>query len=449
MKSTLTRRRFLRNSTAATTGLLVLPNVRRAFAYEANSKLRVAGIGVGGQGRSDLDNIANCDAEIVALCDVDHARAGDIFRKHPRAKVFKDFRRMLDEMEKEIDAVVVATPDHTHAVAAVAAMKRGKHVYCEKPLTRTVQEARVMRETAAKHRVVTQMGNQGSAEHGLRRAVELVWQGTIGEVREAHLWFDGGNGPQKRPTEKVPVPETLDWDLWLGPARERPYNPCYLPASWRGWRAFGSGIVGDFGCHTGNLMFRALRLQELWNPAEGTKAKKTIIRIESKPSEIDDEGYPTSMVSTVDLPARRELPPLKLHVYAKEKPPEDLLLGHPRGAWGDLLVGSKGSIYSDNPWNTTFVLLPKEKFLSIKAGPPQTLPVSPGHHREWVEACKGNGKTFSGFEIGGPLTELMQLVNASTLIEDAIDYDTISGQVINSSKANDLMHRQYRAGWVL
>ncbi len=196
-------------------------------------------------------------------------------------------------------------------------------------------------------------------------------------------------------------------------------------------------------------MFRALHLQELWNPAEGTKAKKTIIRIESKPSEIDDEGYPTSMVSTVDLPARRELPPLKLHVYAKEKPPEDLLLGHPRGGWGDLLVGSKGSIYSDNPWNTTFVLLPKEKFLSIKAGPPQTLPVSPGHHREWVEACKGNGKTFSGFEIGGPLTELMQLLNASTLIEDAIDYDTISGQVINSSKANDLMHRQYRAGWVL
>src|SRR5256885_1832251 len=228
----LTRRNFLQRSAIAGAGLLILPNPRNAFAYAANNKLRVAAIGSGGQGQSDLENIANCEAEIVALCDVDHARAADTFRKYPKAKVFKDFRKMLDEMEKEMDAVLVATPDHTHAVAAVAAMKRGKHVYCEKPLTRTVHEARVMRETAAKQKVVTQMGNQGSAENGLRRAVELVWQGTIGEVREAHLWFDGGNGPQKRPTENVPVPATLDWNLWLGPAEERPYNPCYLPASW-------------------------------------------------------------------------------------------------------------------------------------------------------------------------------------------------------------------------
>src|SRR5712671_5607500 len=222
MKS-LSRRNFLKTSTATGAGLLILPNSRLAFAYEANNKLRVAAIGIGGQGRSDLDTISNCDAEIVALCDVDHVRAGDIYQKHPQAKVFKDFRRMLDEMDNGIDAVLVATPDHTHAVAAVAAMKRGKHIYCEKPLTRTVHEARVMRETAAKHKVVTQMGNQGSAEHGLRRGVELVWDGTIGEVREAHVWFDGGNGPQKRPTTSPPVPATLDWDQWLGPAAERPY----------------------------------------------------------------------------------------------------------------------------------------------------------------------------------------------------------------------------------
>ena len=304
-----------------------------------------------------------------------------------------------------------------------------------------------MRETAAKHKVVTQMGNQGSAEHGLRRGVELVWDGTIGEVREAHLWFDGGNGPQKRPTTTVPVPSTLDWDLWLGPAPERPYDPCYAPAAWRSWRAFGSGIVGDFGCHTGNLLFRALRLVELWDPK--VAGKRSIIRVEAKPSEIDQEGYPTSLRATVDLGARGALPPVKLHVYAKEKPSEDLMLGHPQGGWGDLLVGAKGSIYSSNPWNTTFVLLPKEKFESIKAGRPQTLPVSIGHHREWVEACKGNGKTFSGFEIGGPLTELMQLVNAATLVEGPVEYDTISGKVINSSSANSLMHREYRRGWVL
>jgi predicted dehydrogenase len=306
-----------------------------------------------------------------------------------------------------------------------------------------------MRLTALEHKVVTQMGNQGSAENGLRRAVELVWGGTVGEVREAHVWFDGGNGPMKRPADQPTVPETLSWDLWLGPAPLRPYNPCYLPASWRGWRAFGSGIVGDFGCHTGNLMFRALRLEQLWNPPVGAKPKKTVIRVQAKPSEVDQEGYPTSMVSVVDLPARGVLPPVKLTLYAMEKPAESLMLGHPRGGWGDLLVGSKGSIYSDCPWNTRFVLLPKEKFQSVKAGPPQNLPVANGHHREWVEACKGNGKTFSGFDIGGPLTELMQLVNLATLVEGPIEYDTLSGKVLNSKSAGALIHQPYRKGWSL
>jgi hypothetical protein len=356
---------------------------------------------------------------------------------------------MFDERGNQIDAVLVATPDHTHAVAAITAMKHGEHVYCEKPLTRTVHEARLMRQTAARQKVVTQMSNQGSAENGLRRAVELVWAGTIGEVREAHVWFDGGNGPLKRPADSPPIPESLDWDLWLGPAPERPYNPCYLPASWRGWRAFGSGIVGDFGCHTGNLMFRALHLDELWNPPSERKLKKIVIRVEAKPSEVDQEGYPSGMIATIDLPERGKLLPVKLKVYAKEKPSEELLLGGARGAWGDLLVGSKGSIYSDCPWNTRFVLFPKDKFQEIKAGPPQTIPASIGHHREWVEACKGNGKTFSAFEIGGPLTELMQLVNLATLVEGPVEYDTLSGRVLNSTTAQQLVHREYRKGWVL
>src|SRR5438067_12260981 len=333
MQNGLTRRNFLRASVFSGGGFLLLRDSKLAFAYETNNKLSVAGIGIGGQGRSDLDNIAGCGAEIIALCDVDQARAGDIFQKHPQAKAWRDFRRMFDAMDKQIDAVVVATPDHTHAVAAVAAMKRVKHVYCEKPLTRTVHEARVMRQTAAKHKVITQMGNQGSSENGLRRSVELVWGGAIGEVREAHVWFDGGNGPPKRPSEQPPVPTTLYWDLWLGPAQQRPYAPCYLPANWREWRAFGSGIVGDFGCHTGNLMFRALRLEELWETAP-PEAKQTIIRVESKPSEIDPEGYPGSLISTIDIPARGELAPVKLHVYTREKPPRELLLGFRRGTWG-------------------------------------------------------------------------------------------------------------------
>lgn len=443
------RRDFLRGSSLGIAGFLLLQNSRSAFTYAANSKLNVAGIGVGGQGRGDLDNIATAGSEIVALCDVDQARSADTFKKYSRAKPFKDFRVMLDQIAGEIDAVVVATPDHTHAVAAVAAMQRQKHVYCEKPLTRTVYEARVLRQAAVKYGVVTQMGNQGSAEKRLRRGVELVWGNVIGEVREAHVWFDGGNGPMKRPLETPAIPRSLDWNLWLGPVEERPYHPSYLPATWRSWRAFGSGIVGDFGCHTGNLMFRALHLEQLWNwPAE-TKPDKIILRVEAHPSEVDAEGYPSSMRAVYDLPARGDLPPVKLTVWAKEKPSEALLLEYPRGGWGDLLIGSKGSIYSDDPWNTRYVLLPESKFDNYQGGPPESLPRTSGHHKEWVEACKGVGQTFSSFQMGGPLTELMQLANLASLVPGPIDYDTVSGRILNSDAAAQLLHRPYRSGWVL
>jgi hypothetical protein len=448
MKSSLNRRRFLSKSATAGAGLLILSNSRLAFAYDANSKLNIAGIGVGGQGRGNLDAFHRLGNNLVALCDVDTKRAGDIYQKHPDAKPYQDFRRMFDEMEKKIDAVLVATPDHTHAVAAVAAMKLGKHVYCEKPLTRTVHEARVMRETAERYKVVTQMGNQGSAENRLRRAVELVWGGVIGEVREAHVWFDGGNGPMKRPTDTPPVPEGLDWDLWLGPAPERPYSPAYVPAAWRSWRAFGSGIVGDFACHTANIMFRALHLEQLWDKSKNSGGK-VVIRLQAWPSEMDQEGYPRSVKVVMDLPARGELPPVKLTVYAKEKPSEDMLLGYKRGGWGDLLVGSKGSLYSENPWNANYVLLPETQFEGFKGGPPESLPRVKGHQWEWIEACKGNGNTFSGFEIGGPLTELAQLANLATLVEGPIEYDTLSGKILNSTPASNLLHREYRKGWVL
>jgi hypothetical protein len=449
MKLGTPRRHFLRQTTVAGSAWLILRNSRLAFAAEANDKLNVAGIGVSGQGGGNIDNVAGLGQNIVALCDVDHAYAADTFKKYPQAKVFKDFRRMLDELGKGIDAVVVSTPDHTHAVAAVAVMQHGKPVYCEKPLTRTVREARVMRETALRTGVVTQMGNQGSAEPKLRRAVELVWGGVIGEVREAHVWFDGGNGPLTRPSDRPSVPATLDWDLWLGPAEERPYNKCYLPASWRGWRAFGSGIVGDFGCHTGNIMFRALHLERLWNFAGGTKPGKVVIRVEAKPSEVNQEGYPASMRAVLELPARGELPPVKLTLYAKERPAEALMLGYPQAGWGDLLVGSKGSIYSDCPWNTRYVLLPENRFDDFKGGPAESLPRANGHHREWVDACKGRGKTFSPFEMGGPLTELLQLANLATLVEGPIEYDTVTGRVLNSARADQLVHREYRKGWTL
>ncbi len=441
------RRGFLRRTALGGAGLLILSHARSAYAYDANAKLNLAIIGCGGRGRDSLNAVAKAGESIVALCDVDENEAAVAFKQFPDVRRFKDFRRLFDAMGTEIDAVIVATPDHTHAVAAAAAIRRGKHVYCEKPLTRTVHEARVLRHLADKHKVVTQMGNQGSASDGVRRSVELAWSGAIGEIREAHLWFPDGNGPHTRPPERPPVPASLDWDLWLGPVEHRPYHPSYAPKAWRGWRAFGSGIVGDFGCHTGNILFRALKLEQLWDPSVAGKPR--VIRVEALPSERNLEGYPRTMQVLVDLPAHGEQPSVRLTLNAGSRPSPDLMLGYPQGKWGDLLVGSKGSIYSDNPWNNNFVLLPETQFEGVKHGPPQILPRGRDHVREWTEACKGNGTTFSSFAIGGPLTELMQLINLSTLFEAALDYDPIGGRIVNARAANAMLHRKYRKGWSL
>jgi predicted dehydrogenase len=270
----------------------------------------------------------------------------------------------------------------------------------------------------------------------------------LGEVRQAHVWFDGGNGPQTRPADAPPVPSTLDWDLWLGPAESRAYHPAYLPGSWRAWRAFGSGIVGDFGCHTGNIMFRALKLEQLWVPGAVPPAEATI-RFQAWPSEADVEGYPRSMRAVFDFPAREGMPPVQVTFYAQERPGEAVMLGYPQAGWGDLIVGSRGSLYSDCPWNTRYVLLPEDQFEGFKGGPPETLPRSPGHHLEWVEACKGRGKTFSSFEIGGPLTEVLQLANLATLEPGPLEYNPQQGRILNSSRADARLHRAYRTGWEL
>lgn len=447
MKRHTTRRGFLAGNLAVGTGLLICGS-RSALGYQANERLNIACIGVAGMGWGDLGNVSS--ENIVALCDVHESRAAKAYEAHPQAKRYRDFRRMLDEMDRQIDAVVVATPDHTHAVAGVAAMNRGKHVYCEKPLTRTVHEARVMRETAAKRKVATQMGNQGSASEGLRRAVEFAWAGTVGPVREAHLWMGNSDGPKVRPPEEPPTPPDLFWDLWLGPAPYRPYHPCYCPAVWRGWRAFGSGGMGDMGCHTANLVFRGLRLEKLWFPDPNRpRPDRVVIRIDGEGSEVDEEGYPRWLIVRFDLPARDELPPVRLTLYSGGKlPPADVLLGEPMTKWGALLTGSQGSIFSDCPWNTRYALLPKSKF-SDDAGPDKTLPRGPGHHGEWIEACKGRGETFSSFAIGGPLTELIQLANIAATVNRPFEYDTLSGEILNQPEASRLLHREYREGWIL
>ena len=448
MQVRLGRREFVKASVLGAAGVVILKG--SLATYAANEKLNLALIGVCAQGEANMNGVAG--ENLIALCDVDERRADPASKRFPQAKRYTDFRKMLDELRRQIDAVVVSTPDHTHTVAAVAAMKLGKHVYCEKPLTRTVYEARIMRETAAKHKVVTQMGNQGSATEGLRRAVELAWAEVCGELRECHIWLAGGDGPQDRPKEEPPVPEGLQWDLWLGPAPQRPYHPAYMPGSWRRWRAFGSGSGGDMGCHTTNLAFRALRLDLLWNPDPGIKPERpAIIRVEAEASEIHPETYPRRITATIDIPARGKLPPLKLHWYnGGPKPPKEVLRGHTMTEWGCLVGGDKGAILSSCPWNTRYVLLPSAQFEGFQ-GPAPSIPRSPGHHAEWIRACKGGGdpKPFSGFDIGGPQTELIQLVHVATLAGKPIEYDPIGGKTVNSPEANALLQREYRAGWTL
>jgi hypothetical protein len=438
----------MQNSLATGAGLLVLRDSRSARGYPANDKLNIAAIGIGGQGRGNIGNMAG--ENIVALCDVHESWAAKSFEKYPQAKRHTDFRRLLDELHNQIDAVVVSTPDHTHAVASIAAMKSGKHVYCEKPLTRTVHEARMMRETAAKQQVVTQMGNQGSASEGLRRATELAWAGAVGDVQGAYIWIGNGDGPKQRPQGRPPVPPDLAWDLWLGPAQHRPYHPSYCPAVWRAWRAFGSGGLGDMGCHTANLVFRGLRLEQLWHPDPAKpRPDRIVLRIDGRASEIDVEGYPRWTIANFEFPARGDLPAVKLTVCSGgQKPDEQLMRGERMTDWGAMINGSHGAIFSSCPWNTRCELLPKKDFEGF-AGPDPSLPRGIGHHAEWIEACKGHGKTFSSFAIGGPLTELIQLVNVSALVGEPFEYDTLSGQILNIPDANHYLHRDYREGWTM
>ena len=302
-RNKITRRRFLGGTAFSAATFMILPGSVLGLrgGTSANGKLNLAGIGIGGQGGNDIGAMAG--ENIVALCDVDQNYAAPIFKKYPDAKKFTDFRRMLDEM-KEIDGVVVGTPDHLHAFATMEAVRRGKHVYCEKPLTHSVWEARQVSDAARTAKVATQMGNQGQASEPTRHLCELVWSGIIGPVREAHIWTDRPSQglfneywPQGvgRPKDEPPVPASLDWDLWLGPAPQRPYNPAYLPFKWRGWWDFGTGALGDIGCHAMDPVFRALKLG-------------APISVQAASTRVNTETYQLGSMVTYDFPARAETP---------------------------------------------------------------------------------------------------------------------------------------------
>lgn len=417
-----------------------------AASKSPNEKLNIAAIGAGGKGRAD---IRGCHSEnIVALCDVDDERAKETYNKFPNVPKYKDYRKMLEE-RKDIDAVIVSTPDHHHAPASVMAMKLGKHVYCQKPLTHSIYEARRMREVAREMNVVTQMGNQGHAFDGSRRIVEIIRAGAIGDIREVHCWTDRPGKywkqPKQRPTDTPPVPAGLDWNVWLGPAPERPYNRVYCPHDWRAWWDFGSGALGDMACHVVDTAFWSLDLgapTTVEATSEGTTK-------ESAPAwEVIHFDFPQR-----EVPGRGTLPPVKLTWYdAGKKPPKELVDGSPLSPSGTIWVGEKGRIYTPSEYSLGFRLLPEEKFADYKA-PDPTLPRNPktqnAPYIEWIAACKGQGKSFSNFEYASRLTEAMLIGLLSVRLGKKIEWDAQNMRATNAPEAASIIKREYRPGWTV
>ena len=462
MARRVNRRAFLGKVTCGGAGVLILTAGRPGRTYAANEKLNLAHVGVGGRGRELLLRFAD-QANRVAFCDVDASRAAHMFKKYPDVPKFKDFRRMLDKMGKQIDAVVVATPDHTHAVATAAAIRAGKGVYTEKPLTRTVGESRILRALAKEHKVASQMGNQGTASGAFRQAVDIIRAGGIGEVKEVHIWNSAGGPSHKAPPKpakgKDTVPAYLDWDLWLGPAAWRPFHVRWQ-RGWHGWRDFATGQLGNWASHSANLAFMALKVHELWHAEAASKPR---LRIEAKVSEINRLSFPRWEVVRWQIPARGVLKPITFTWHNGGKAPgsRDLLERLNEGDldWGDkkekkwrdhggaIIVGTKGSVRATEH-NASYWLLPKKQFADYKP-PARVLPRPVGHQREWLLACRGGKPALSNFDYSGPLNEFLQLANVATQAEGPLEYDPLAGKIVNNAQANELLHSAYREGWSL
>ncbi len=443
----LSRRRFIGTSAAAVAGFTIVPNhVVSGLGHRAPSdKLNVAGVGIGGRGAGVLSVVSKTE-NIVSLCDVDWGpKIQKIFNAYPNARKHKDYRIMLDK-DKDIDGVIIATPDHTHAIISLDAMRRGKHVYTEKPLTHTIKEARMLTEAARKYKVATQMGNGGQATDPPRRLREAIWDGAIGPVHEVHIWTDRANRglsetywPQgvKRPVDTPPVPDYLDWDLFLGPAPVRPYHPSYHPFNWRGWWDFGTGALGDMGCHSMDPIFRALKL-------------KYPTTFQAVSTLVNDETYPLGSMVTYEYPARENMPAVKLTWYdGGLRPPviKELEEGGKMGTGGTLYIGEKGKMLND-------VIYPKSLRDSYKRPDPY-IKSSPGNEMEWILACKGGDPGGSNFDFAGPLTECVLLGNIPLrreLREDlngqVLSFDPVS-MTLSLPKANKFIHNEYRQGWKL
>lgn len=442
------RRQFVKASTAAALAFHYVPS--RLLGQDAPSnKLNIAAIGVGGMGNS---NLKNCKEEnIVALCDVDSAYAARTFNEYPNARVYKDYRIMF-EKEKDIDAVVIATPDHTHAVITMAAMQLGKHVYCQKPLTHTVYEARKITEAARYYNVQTQMGNQGHSSEHIRLLKEWLADGAIGTVREVHAWTDrpvGGDpwstfAVKAQSKETPPVPESLDWDLWLGPVKYRPYHPDYHPTTWRAWLDFGTGAMGDMGCHILDPAFYALDL-----------VAPTVVQATSThwEPEVASQTFPRASIVRMEFPERNGRAPVNMTWYdGRLMPPipPELEPGRKLPASGALIIGDKGVILHGSHGAGGMRLVP-ETAMKAYTPPPKIIPrVNTTHEGDWIRACKDGNPASSTFDYGGPLTEMALLGMIAIRVKDQrLEWDADNLKFTNNDAANDLLHIDYRDGWTL
>lgn len=449
----ITRRKFLATTGAGLTLFYLIPSpMDGAVKVSPNEKINIAGIGIGSQGGADIDAVAREGHNIVALCDVDDNYAAKKFAQYPDAKRFKDYRVMLDKMDKEIDAVVIGTPDHTHAVIAMEAMRRGKHVYCEKPLAHTVEEVRALVSAAKKYKVVTQLGNQGHSSGSIRRLCEWVWAGAIGNVHTVYAGCDAFRDvySQIRNLDKInqkyDVPKSLDYDLWLGPAQYIPYTPFWVHWNWRGWLPFGTGAVGDWFCHVIDPSFWALDLD----------APTSVI------AEVSDYDpvkhgltYPPATKITYEFPAKGNRGPVKLVWFDGKNTipkPENFPKDEKVPGVGAILFGEKGMIVHGSHGAGGCHIIPQELSdqYSGKNAPAEKIPRVKSHAWDWLDAIKNGRQAGSNFGYGGPLTQCALLgVIAVKFPGEKLLWDDKKGKFTNKKEANDLINPPYRKGWKL
>jgi hypothetical protein len=490
-RSQSSRRTFLSTAFAGSAGLLVLRSSRTALGYAANDRINLAVLGhmyVADHFLTSVHIYENVG--ITALCNPDQRKIPDVFKGwQDRAKkladsaraedrkaaehyrrylenkppVYADFRKMLDQRGKEIDAMVVSMYEHYHGAACGTAMRAGKHVFCERPLGRTVRESRDLRELAAKQKVATSIRNPGNASQQFRRGLELVREGILGPVEEVHVWFDrGGPDLQQTPQGTQPVPEGLDWDAWLGPAAMRPYHPEWM--AYAQWREFCNGGIGTFGPHASNLAFMSLAVHDLWKPVPDGKSQGTV-RVQAECSRINRLSFPRWEVVRWKVPARGSLPPVtftwhngpgcapgsreKLQKMMAERGASSEEQKKLFGYAGAMLVGSKGILATDDH-NVKFTLLPRDKFEGVKQDAPQKVPSSRGHYADWFLACRGGEPAWAHFGYANPLSEFLMLGNVATQFEGELEYDPVACRIVNRREADQaLSSYQYRQGWAL